>query len=88
MNSESYYYNCSPDYINSIDPDLYGQIAKIIDRLPKRQTQSEINADLFWLLTKNDWYYDTVPQGWSKGPLEEFEVTRTLSEIKEWNHVR
>jgi len=63
MNTESYYYNCSPEYIESIDPDLSEQILSIIKNLPKRQTQSEINADLFWSLTKYGWSYDTVPTG-------------------------
>ena len=86
MNLESYYYNCSLEYINSIDPDLHDEIAAIIDLLPKRQKQSEINADLFWLLTNKDWYYDTVPQGYSKGPVVEFQIQRSLQEIREWNN--
>jgi len=85
VNLESYYYNCSPEYINSIDPDLRSEIGAIIDLLPKRQKQSEINADLFWLLTNKDWYYDTVPQGYSRKPQEEFQIQRPLQEIREWN---
>ncbi len=85
MNLESYYYNCSPEYIKSIDVGLHGEIASAITLLPKRQKQSEINADLFWLLTSKDWYYDTVPTGWSKKPPVEFEVTRFLQEIRGWN---
>jgi hypothetical protein len=49
MNPQSYFYNCSPEYINSIDNNLYDQIITAIKQLPKRQTQSEINQDLFWL---------------------------------------
>ena len=63
MNPQSYFYNCSPEYINSIDPDLYDQIIQTITRLPKRQTQSEINSDLFWYLTSDGWFYDSVPTG-------------------------
>lgn len=86
MKLESYYYSCSPEYISSIDASLQDEITGSIDLLPKRQKQSEINADLFWLLTSKDWYYDTVPTGWSKKPPEEFGgVTRHLQEIREWN---
>ena len=60
MNPLSYFYNCSPEYINSIDAELYNQIISIINQLPKRKTQSEINSDLFWLLTNQGWNYDTV----------------------------
>ena len=63
MNLESYYYNCSPDYIDSIDPSLHNQILSILDQLPKRQTQSEINSDLFWLLLSDGWNFDSIPQG-------------------------
>lgn len=85
MNLQSYYYNCSSEYINSIDPELHDEIVVTINFLPKRQKQSEINADLFWLLTNKDWYYDTVPQGYSRKPLEEFQIQRSLQEIRAWN---
>ncbi|RKZ46318.1 MAG: hypothetical protein DRQ58_08810 [Gammaproteobacteria bacterium] len=85
MNLESYYYNCSQEYINSIDAGLQDEITGSIALLPKRQKQSEINADLFWLLTSKNWYYDTVPTGWSKKPPDEFGVTRSLQEIRQWN---
>ena len=61
MNLKSYYYNCSPDYISSIDPDLHEEVEAIIRMLLKRDTQAEINADLFWLFSTKDWCYDTVP---------------------------
>lgn len=86
MNLESYYYNCSPEYIESIDAVLRTELASIIDLLPKRQTQSEINTDLFWLLTAKDWYYDTVPQGYSRKPPDEFGISKSLQEIREWNN--
>jgi hypothetical protein len=85
MKLESYYYNCSPEYIASIDSDLHDEISAIIDLLPKRQKQSEINADLFWLLTSKNWFYDTVPHGYSRKPQEEFQIQRSLQEIREWN---
>ena len=60
MNLKSYYYNCSPEYIASIGPDLYEEVEAIIRMLLKRDTQAEINADLFWLFSTKDWCYDTV----------------------------
>ncbi len=60
MNPESYFNNCSKEYIYSIDPSLYDEITQIIDKLPKRQKQEEINNDLFWLLTSKGWAYDTL----------------------------
>jgi len=35
MNLESYYYNCSPDYIDSIDPSLQVQVTSIINQLQR-----------------------------------------------------
>ena len=34
MNPQSYFYNCSPEYIHSIDPDLRGDVESIIRMLP------------------------------------------------------
>jgi hypothetical protein len=85
MNLEFYYYKCSPEYINSIDVALYDEITLIFELLPKRQKQSEINADLFWLLVSRGWYYDTVPQGYSRKPPDKFKITKSLHEIREWN---
>lgn len=78
MNFDSYYYNCSPEYIESINAGLFDEITSAITLLPTRQKQSEINTDLFWLLTSQDWHYDTVPTGWSKKPSEAFGVNRSL----------
>jgi len=68
MNHQSYYYNCSPDYIDSIDSSLHVQITSIINQLPKRLTQSEINSDLFWLLMSQGWNFDSVPPGGGEKP--------------------
>ena len=56
----TYCYNCSREYIEAIDPDLYCQITDAVARLPKRQNQRQINNDLFWLLTTQGWTYDTL----------------------------
>ncbi len=85
MKFENYYYNCSPDYVNSIDKNLFSQISNLINQLPKRQTQSEINADLFYMLTSNAWYYDTVPSTVNTNPPPDFDIDFSLDNIKEGN---
>jgi hypothetical protein len=76
MNLQSYFYNCSPDYIDTIDPSLHGQIVSIISRLLKRQNQSEINSDLFWLLSSAGWDYDSTPTGAGKVPPDDLGLSR------------
>jgi len=85
MNSQSYFYNCSPEYIESIDSDLQNQINTVISRLPKRQTQSEINSDLFWYLTSDGWFYDSVPTGAKENRPDGFRNNISLQEIKNLN---
>jgi hypothetical protein len=85
MNPQSYFYNCSAEYIQSIDADLSTQIITVTQKLPKRQTQSEINSDLFWLLTSNNWNYDTILQGTGNSPPAEFNIDKSLTEIRSRN---
>jgi hypothetical protein len=85
MNPQSFFYNCSPEYIQSIDQALYDQIDTVINKLPKRKIQSEINSDLFWLLTSHGWNYDTVLQGTVKIHPSEIKVDASLDEIRERN---
>jgi len=85
MNPKSYYYNCSPEYIDSINPDLCDQIITIISELPKRKTQSEINSDLFWHLTLNGWFYDTVPTGAGDNQPDGLKKDLSLQDIKGQN---
>lgn len=68
MKAESYYYKCSPEYINSLSSGLHTQILETIEVMPKRQTQSEINFDLFWLLTSMGWSYDSAPAAIPREP--------------------
>lgn len=70
MNPESFYSNCSKEYVHSIDPFLYEEITQIISKLPKRQKQEEINNDLFWLLTSKGWSYDTLSNISDSSPKE------------------
>jgi hypothetical protein len=85
MNEQSYFYNCSPEYIHSIHPDLYDQIIQTISRLPKRQTQSEINSDLFWYLTSDGWFYDSVPTGTDGRQPDRLSHDLSLQDIKNRN---
>ena len=85
MQSQSYYFNCSPEYINSVDPHLYGQILTIVEILPKRQTQSEINSDLFWYLTSDGWFYDSIPTGTDGRRPDELSNDLSLQDIKNQN---
>ncbi|MDB4285519.1 hypothetical protein N9903_01280 [bacterium] len=60
MTHEDYFYGCSREYLDSIDPSLYDSITGAINSLLKRATQTELNNDLFWLLTGRGWSYDTL----------------------------
>ena len=71
--------------MNSIDAGLYEQIVGVVEQLPKRQTQSEINRDLFWLLTSDGWHYDTVLSGTGNSAPLEFNSHLSLDEIKQRN---
>lgn len=86
MKAKSYYYNCSPSYINSISNDLHNQIIETIEVMPKRSTQSEINFDLFWLLTSVGWSYDTSPSGIADHPDECLCLDCCIDDIKPNNH--
>jgi hypothetical protein len=82
---KNYYYNCSPEYIYLIDNGLYDQIVTIISTLPKRNTQSEIKTDLFWLLASYGWNYDAVPANAGAETPNLFNVDLTLDEIIQRN---
>jgi len=73
MNPESFFNNCSKEYVSSIDPSLYEEITEIIGKLPKRQKQEKINNDLFLLLVNKGWSYDTLANI-SDSPPNEIEV--------------
>ena len=82
---QNYYYNCSPEYIYLIDNGLYDQIVTVISTLPKRNKQSEINSDLFWLLASYGWNYDTAPAGAGAETPNLFNVDLSIDEIKQRN---
>jgi len=85
LNLRSYYYNCSVGYIDAIDPQLHDEVCSIIRMLLKRETQAEINADLFWLFSSKDWCYDTVPAKTNPECPFELDIMQSMEIIKDRN---
>ena len=85
MKPHTYYYNCSPEYVHSIAPHLHEEVESIVRLLPKREKQSEINADLFWLFTSKEWCYDSIPTGYSSECPASFDIRQSIHEIKDHN---
>ena len=75
MKMENYFYRCSKEYIDAIETHLYNEIVDVIKLLPKRQTQSEINRDFFWLLTNKGRCFDSKPQNVANTPPVELGIT-------------
>ena len=86
MRCDTYFYHSSKEYLNSIFPLLYQEILDLVSQLPKRKTQTEINNDLFWILTSEGWSYDTVPAGTDESPPDDLDISKSsLDEIKRHN---
>jgi hypothetical protein len=85
MEAKSYFYNCSPEYINGLDPALHNEILEIVPKLPKRRNQSEINGDLFWFLTAKGWSYDSIVSGIGVNPPKDLDIKADLIVIKKRN---
>ena len=84
MKVQNYFYNCSPEFIYSIDKNLFLEIIQIISKLSKRNTQKEINFDFFWLLTRKGWSYDTLPASLTD-TIQKNSNSIKLSEVKKNN---
>jgi hypothetical protein len=82
MKHDHYFYNCSKEYIDAIDLTLYKEITEVISKLPKRQTQTEINNDLFWLLTSRGWSFDSLSGVSDASPREIKTKNTSKAEIK------
>jgi len=63
MQAEEFFYNCSRQYIWSVDPGLRDEVLDIVKFLPKREKQEDINRDYHWLLVNDGWSYDSNPAG-------------------------
>lgn len=61
MNACHYFFNCSKEYINSIDSKLFDTINETVFSLIKRETQKEINNDILHSLAAKGWSFDTAP---------------------------
>lgn len=84
---EIYFYNSSREYLDSISTNLFKELVDVISKLPKRETQSEINKDLFWLLTADGWSYDIAPAGIDNSPPKELALTElSIDGVKRWNN--
>lgn len=86
MRHDHYFYNCSKEYIDAIDSTLYGEITEVISKLPKRKTQTEINNDLFWLLTSRGWSFDSLTGVSDLEPPGIKSENSSRSEIKKRNN--
>ena len=86
MRYDNYFYNCSEPYLNTISPTLFPELIGAVEVLPKRETQAEINKDLFWLLTSKGWSFDSLPSGLKHpAPLELGIDAKPIGEIKNLN---
>lgn len=86
MKFEKYFFNCSEQYLDSIDPTLFAEIIEIISKLPKRTIQAEINRDLFWIFTEKKWFFDSTPPNLNSSPPEELELgVLDLNKVKKSN---
>ncbi|MFA6148676.1 MAG: hypothetical protein WC899_10760 [bacterium] len=74
MKCDHYFHHCSKEYIETIDSSLISEVVHVISKLPTRQTQAEINRDLWWLLTDRGWSYDTAPAGLPESPPNGIDV--------------
>jgi len=84
-NLESYFYNCSREYVDSVSPSLFDEIATAIAGSLKRATQSQLNADLFWLLVSQGWSFDAKPAGTGDAPPQALGVSAALDEVRKGN---
>ncbi len=79
MMCKSYFYACSPEYVERVSSSLPKEMPSIINALPKRSTQSEINQDLWWLLVDRGWCYDSKPAGLGSHPPDGLGLARSDS---------
>lgn len=68
MRHVEYFYKCSPEYIDAIDPSLRDGLIDVVSTLRKRETQLELNQDLAWLLGLSGWSFACFPQSMPETP--------------------
>ena len=86
METEFFFYKCSPEYISTISPTILDEIISIVKRIPKRQFITEINFDLFWLLTSYNWHFHKLPTNINNSTPDELNLSISLNQIIERNN--
>jgi len=71
--------------VSSIDRSLHDEIITAIARLQKRDTQAELNRDLFWLLCSQGWSFDACPPQAGENPPDDLGIIASLSDIRSRN---
>lgn len=71
MKYEEYFYQCSPHYLDTIDVSLRQEILGTVEKLPKRDTQRQVNQDFVWLLGSQGWAFDTLPAAFPDLPPQD-----------------
>jgi len=83
---ESEFYRCSDEYVDKIHPSVHLDIKSIIEKLPKRRYQNEINSDFVWLFAKQGWSFSSFPSSFPNVPptdlfLDDMDKT-SISKLK------
>ena len=86
MDSEFFFYKCSPESIETIDPALLYEIKTILSQLPRRSSLADIYTDLFWLLASNNWNYAERPLKLTDVPPADLNVKCNIDEIEKLNN--
>lgn len=63
MALDLFFYNCSREYVESVDGGLLAEISRELAGLPKCDTQSDLNKEIFKRLVMRGWAYDSLPAG-------------------------
>jgi hypothetical protein len=85
MNIQSYFYNCSWEYIDSIEPTFSSQIKDLFKKMPEAQDDKVLITNVFWMLASNGWSFSELPVTISNDPPSGLKVNFKLSEIKKQN---
>ena len=85
MEFKSFHYNCTAEYIETIDPRLQDEVGAIVRMLPRRDTPELIKEDLFWLFTHKGWCYDTMPAQSNPECPFELDIMESLEVVRDRN---
>ena len=85
MNIQSYFYNCSWEYIDSIEPAFSSQIKDLFKKMPEAQDDNVLISNVFWMLASNGWSFSELPESISNDPPSGLKVNFKLPEIKKKN---